>query len=226
MRVDLNGRDDSVGSSGMLGMDIETTGLSKQRDRITVTAIYDEEGGVSETFCFVELQNTQLVYVKDFEHIAERFMQFLDEADLICVFNGIGFDIPFIQQQFNVSAARVQGWVIKTLDVHQICKTVLTPKRTFGLNHVLGVNGFDVKTGDGLLAVRQAYAEQWEELQAYCLDDARLTYDVSRLERILIPEGFAFRKANAGAVLHDHKRLFLCRDQNGEVSFESTSTVQ
>jgi DNA polymerase III alpha subunit (gram-positive type) len=176
----------------MLAFDIETTGLSKNRDRITVTAIYDEEHELSRTFCFVELAGTEVVYRKDYLEIAEEFMQFLDDDDMLCAFNGVGFDIPFIQMQFNVSAERVQRWVMKTLDIHQICKTVLAPKRTFGLNHVLGVNGFDVKTGDGLIAVKQAHAGLWDELQEYCMDDARLTYDVSCLNRILIPEGFAF----------------------------------
>ena len=205
----------------MLAFDIETTGLSKNRDRITVTAIYDEEHELSRTFCFVELAGTEVVYRKDYLEIAEEFMQFLDDDDMLCAFNGVGFDIPFIQMQFNVSAERVQRWVMKTLDIHQICKTVLAPKRTFGLNHVLGVNGFDVKTGDGLIAVKQAHAGLWDELKEYCMDDARLTYDVSCLNRILIPEGFAFRKANGGSLLQEHKRLFLCRDETGEVSFET-----
>jgi DNA polymerase III epsilon subunit-like protein len=205
----------------MLAFDIETTGLSKHRDRITVTAIYDEEQGLVENFCFTELAGGEVVYREDYLTIAEQFMHCLDTADMLCAFNGVGFDIPFIQLQFQVAADRVQRWVMKTLDIHQICKTVLAPKRTFGLNHVLGVNGFEVKTGDGLIAVKQAHAGKWKELQDYCMDDARLTYEVSRLNRILIPEGFAFRKANGGSPLHENKRLFLCRDDNGDVSFET-----
>ena len=65
-------------------MDIETTGLSQRRDRITVIGIYD--GRESKT------------YIKDINlnDVVEEFSKY----KLLVSFNGARFDLPFIKSEF------------------------------------------------------------------------------------------------------------------------------
>ncbi len=68
-------------------VDIETTGLSKWSDEITLLGIYDGE----ESHIFINGQN--LPHAKDK----------LKEFDIIVTFNGKQFDLPFIEQYFSHS---------------------------------------------------------------------------------------------------------------------------
>jgi uncharacterized protein YprB with RNaseH-like and TPR domain len=65
-------------------VDIETTGLSQRRDRITVIGIYD--GRESKT------------YVKDIN--LDDIVDELPKYRLLVSFNGARFDIPFIKSEF------------------------------------------------------------------------------------------------------------------------------
>ncbi|KAJ1464645.1 hypothetical protein T484DRAFT_1757946 [Baffinella frigidus] len=171
-------------------------GLDKRTCPITVAAVYDCEENVNIVFRFVEVCDKSVhgvKYVENVGDIIEEFLCMLDSAKVLTAYNGIQFDIPFIQQQFDVSEHRVREWVFKTYDILEFSRKVL--QRTFPLNMLLQINGFDIKSGDGLQAVRFAAAGQWLELESYCADDARLTWEVAQLKRILLPEGRDFRIA-------------------------------
>lgn len=181
----------------MLSFDIETLGLDADVCLITVAGIYDGESGVNTVFRFVEKDDGRPGGVKYTEHVLDTIEEFLcnlDRAETLTAYNGIQFDIPFIQKQFNVPNERVQAWVLKTYDTFEFCSKVL--HRTFPLNLILQLNGFQVKSGDGLQAVRFAEREQWHDLEAYCADDARLTWDLAQKTRLILPEGPSFRRAN------------------------------
>jgi hypothetical protein len=66
-------------------VDIETTGLSKWADSITIIGIYDG--------------NTPYLYVKD-KNLSEA-KEKLKEFDIVVTFNGKQFDIPFIEHYFS-----------------------------------------------------------------------------------------------------------------------------
>jgi hypothetical protein len=208
----------------MLAWDIETTGFSGERDLVTVAALYD--GSTEEIFRFVRLinegtVNQQLVYKEagEFATLVEEFCSMLDDAPMLATFNGVRFDIRFVQSAFKVPEERVMRWLLKTFDVFDICFCV---GRTFALNLLLDMNGFSSKTGSGDVAVKQAQAGQWEDLEKYCLDDAILTHKVSTMQRIALPEGYAWRKKHA-ATYDKSKILFLVpnyQKETNEVRFE------
>jgi hypothetical protein len=131
----------------------------------------------------------------------------------------LNFDIPFVQTQFSVPNATVQGWVLKTFDVLETTRRGFG--RTFNLNLLLQLNGYtQLKTGSGLEAVHQAQRGDWPELESYCLSDSRLTWEISSRDVIFCPEGYQWRKAHGGRS-HDPSRVFkINRTDFPRVSFE------
>lgn len=73
----------------MLAFDIETEGLLKSESRVIAASVYDPARGIKRTFHFM----------KDpykYESERDEFIQTMDEAECLCSFNGVRFDIPFI----------------------------------------------------------------------------------------------------------------------------------
>ena len=157
----------------MLAFDLETTGLDPKKHAITCACVCDPERNFERAFMF---------------HLGDdpdEFMQLLDDADRLCAFNGAQFDIPFIEHAFQVDTKRVAAWRMKLHDVYEACRLALGI--TFPLQDMLELNGITGKTGSGAEAVKLAEQGSWDELKAYCLDDAVKTYRVSSLPRILLP---------------------------------------
>jgi predicted PolB exonuclease-like 3'-5' exonuclease len=157
----------------MLAFDLETTGLDPRTNTITCACVCDPERNFERAFMF---------------HMGddpEEFMRLLDDADRLCAFNGAQFDIPFLECAFRVEPRRVIAWRMKLHDVYEACRLALDV--TFPLQDMLELNGIPGKTGSGEDAVRLAASGQWDQLRAYCLDDARKTHHVSSLARIRLP---------------------------------------
>jgi DNA polymerase elongation subunit (family B) len=159
----------------MLAFDIETQGLESYKDGITVAAVYDIEKGVETVY------NIQ----RDGDVAVQGFLCALDEADRICSYNGVKFDIQFIADRCKVSPLRYEAWILKLTDLFEVYRTVL--QSTAGLNKVLLANGLTPKTGSGLQAIEWARTKQWHLLEPYCLDDAKLTWEVSNRTHIVLP---------------------------------------
>jgi hypothetical protein len=69
--------------------DIETTGLSMDRDRVTTVSLHRDGG------------TTTLVRGRDLT--AERLRSAFEDADLLVTFNGSQFDVPFLERSFDVT---------------------------------------------------------------------------------------------------------------------------
>jgi hypothetical protein len=158
----------------MLAFDIETTGLDPATCEITCAAVWGPEGGAQRAFVFPVGDSP------------EEFMRLLDAAPRLCCFNGVQFDIPFIQARWRVPGQRVAGWRLKVHDVFEGSRLCLG--HTFSLDALLLANGLSSKTGSGAGAVELARTGQWAALASYCLDDARITHRVSSLRRIRLPK--------------------------------------
>lgn len=74
----------SLFSDSIAFVDIETTGLSRSRDRITIVGIYD--GKESK------------IYIKDIN--LDEIVEELSKYRLLVTFNGARFDLPFIKSEF------------------------------------------------------------------------------------------------------------------------------
>lgn len=139
----------------MLAFDIETTGLDPSSNVVTAACVYDKDAGIEKT------------YIPALGHDMEEFLKDLDNADRLCSFYGLGFDIPFIQHQYKVSNERVQGWVMKLYD---ICETSrICFGRAFQLQSLLLGNGLEGKNGSGSDAILLACNGDWEALGKYCM---------------------------------------------------------
>ena len=79
----------STGTAKMLSFDIETEGLDSSTCRIVVACVYDPDRGIRRCFNFLADESK-------FESEKAEFVRCLDEADTLCSFNGVRFDIPFI----------------------------------------------------------------------------------------------------------------------------------
>jgi hypothetical protein len=129
----------------------------------------------------------------------EEFLAMMDDAPLLCAFNGVRFDLPFLARRWGIPDERVGGWVRKMVDPFEACKLALN--RTFSLNKLLVANGLPVKTGSGLEAVRMAHEKRWGELAEYCMHDTKMTHAAVTLAGgAILPPG-TVSATPAGAIL-------------------------
>jgi hypothetical protein len=202
----------------MLAWDIETTGFNPAKELVTVAACYTTEKQTVYTFAELDTRGN-VVRIHDFDQKREAFLKELDDAPILAAYNGATFDIPFITTAFNVHPGRVMQWVMKSVDIFETAKRATG--RTFPLDMALGLNGFKTaKTGSGADAVVQAKEGKWEELASYCAMDAKLTYEVSVLPRIALPEPFYWRKRNGGRTHDPSDVLFMLLGPDYRVTFE------
>ena len=189
-----------------LSWDLETLGLNPTKDVVSVCSLYDPVANISRVLRFVDLnEDADVVYVDNVKELIAELVQYLDNAEYLISFNGVNFDAKFLQVQFKIPNDTIQRWTLKTYDVLEIVRRGFG--RTFNLTSCLALNGVgDGKTGSGLEAVLQAQRGDWEALCAYCLDDSRLTYELTMRPIIYVPEGYQWRKAH-GDRTHDPARV-------------------
>ena len=181
---------------GMVAFDIETMGLDPRTNRVTAACLYGAMDGPrpgQQVIRDTSVDGTHViktfVFINDDPEfdmaLREEFMAHLDSARCLCTFNGIRFDIPFLQQAWDIPPARTEAWVLKTFDVYEACKLGLNA--TFSLDRLLAANNLESKSGSGLHAIHLAKTRQWEALGDYCMQDTRMTYLVSSQCAISLP---------------------------------------
>lgn len=111
-------------------VDIETTGLSRYSDTMTILGIYDG----TESHLYVNGKNLQDAHEK------------LKEFDIIVTFNGKQFDLPFIEHHFSYSYDFVHldlRYMLKELGLQGGLKSI---ENQLGINRdsdLVGVDGFE-----------------------------------------------------------------------------------
>ena len=163
----------------MLAFDIETLGLDMCRDAVTCIAIYDKDRGIEKVWDFVTNQDANPAKL-------DEFVKYMNEADELAAFNGVRFDIPFLQIHFGLDNDLIQSWILKCFDLFEYFKSV--HGLTFKLDLLLFENGLTQKIADGKQAIEFARQGETEKLKKYCLEDARLTWQVCQLEKLKIPK--------------------------------------
>ena len=207
--------------------DIETDGVSRS-GLITVIGIHAPDFNISTVIRFVELQaeTGQLCYRPDYKKLfTEHVYPLFEKARVLITLNGFGFDLPFMQTQFEIDDSVMQRWVCKTLDILEISRRTLA--RTFSLNMLLEANSFGVqKISSGLEAVHMAKEGRWAELAEYCLSDCILTYRVSTRSCIVIPEGYKYRSKNRQQILDANSVVVLSFKQFPGMTFEEKKLTE
>jgi uncharacterized protein YprB with RNaseH-like and TPR domain len=99
----------------MLAFDIETTGLCKEKDEVTVVCMYGEVGGehVEAVFNFKR---------DGFDAHAGPCRDLLRRADLLCAVNGLRFDVPFLAHFLMVDEDEAFSWLLKLRDPCEVIK--------------------------------------------------------------------------------------------------------
>jgi hypothetical protein len=192
----------------MLAVDIETTGLNEKRHLITVISLYDDITNIGRVLRFVRLdvEEGRVRYTENYRDLVTELVVILDNAEHLCGFNAISFDIPFIACQFKIPYKTTTNWKNKTFDILNIARRHFN--RTFSLGLLFKMNPVSSggKTGTGLHAIEMAEKGQWEQLEAYCLADSCLIHEISSLKIIKCPEGGNWRRKNGGRI-HDPLRV-------------------
>lgn len=120
-------------------VDIETTGLSRWSDDITIIGIYDS------TIPHIYVNGKNLVEAHEK----------LKEFDIVVTFNGKQFDMPFIEHRFS------HKYDVIHLDLRYMLKEIGLQGGLKSIENQLGINrGADLTGVDGFEAVRLWYQYQ------------------------------------------------------------------
>ncbi len=82
----------------ILCFDIETTGLDATRDEVTMICTQDVQTGERKSYNFGVLSHNDEPSAALVAEVTEHF----EQADCLYAFNGIRFDLPFMQQALHI----------------------------------------------------------------------------------------------------------------------------
>jgi DNA polymerase elongation subunit (family B) len=150
-------------STDSIALDIETNGLDMELDHPTVICIWSPT--MERTF-FYHDDTAELIHI-------------LNTCRYIYTFNGVAFDIPWVAKHCNF--ADVGMWLRKTVDPLFFMQQCMGYGASKKMDIVLRENGMECKCASGLDAIRFWEEERLDELQNYCMMDARLTYSLCTL---------------------------------------------
>lgn len=156
--------------------DIETTGLS-EHDKVTVVCTENYETNTRNVFNFAKAPTDEERIV-----LREALIVEFDSATALCAYNGVRFDLPFLQRALAIPVETVTQWVLKTSDILEQMR--LRDNATCKLDYLCTVNGVESKSSSGLEAIRMAADGRWDELEEYCANDVRILCDLYR-KRVL-----------------------------------------
>lgn len=151
----------------MLAFDIETKGLNKRLHDITIVCTQDYESGRRQSYEFEKCRREG----GDIEALVRRMEAEFDNATSLCAFNGVRFDIPFMEG-LGISNTKLLQWTLKCTDLLEQFR--LRNMQTCSLNALAGANGVELKSSDGKAAIGMAADGRWAELEAYCAQDVAI----------------------------------------------------
>ena len=151
-----------------LCFDIETTGLDATRDEVTMICTEDLATGERKSYNFGVLSRQDMPA----DALVAQVVADFDEADALCAFNGIRFDLPFMQQALKIHEDAITRWVLKTVDPLEYLR--LSGHRTSSLDKICTHNNITSKSSTGLRAIEMANAGEWDELEQYCQQDVSI----------------------------------------------------
>lgn len=113
----------------------------------------------------------------------ERLFKVFDEAELICSYNGLGFDHPVLFK--HCKKTRTEAHLLKAHDAFSRLKE--NTGIWFKLDNLLKANGLETKTANGLEAIKMWHENRRDELEAYCVHDVRAFARLLALPELKLP---------------------------------------
>lgn len=159
--------------------DIETTGLNKS-DTVTVICTEEFESGVKRVYNFGKAASDA-----DRRALVVALASDFDNATSLCAYNGVRFDLPFMQNALRIPAKKITEWVLKTSDILEQLR--LCEGAVCKLDHLCAINGLATKSSDGCAAVRMAREGRWQELEKYCENDVHILCELYRKRTLKHP---------------------------------------
>jgi uncharacterized protein len=142
--------------SSVAYLDIETTGLDRNHDEITTIALYD--GRSIRTY----VQGRDL----------DRFVEDIRDYRILVTYNGLSFDVPFLERYFRTRLPHAQ------IDLRYILKSLGFSGGLKRCERQMGMDRGDLNDVDGFLAVmlwdhhkRKRNPQALETLLAYNVQD-------------------------------------------------------
>lgn len=161
-------------------LDIETDGLGPDC-RVTCVCVWDGRRGWAWT--------------GDVAAHRAAIEAVLGAASEIWAFNGAHFDLPVLARCLGSD----QGpWQRKLVDPLLSARALFGTGACCKLATLLELNGLESKSASGAEAVVMAREGRWRELEDYCMQDTRLTFELMQLEAVRWPGGLVLRGGRWG----------------------------
>ena len=151
-------------------LDIETDGLGPDC-RVTCVCVWDGTRGQS--------------WVGDVTRHREEIEATLGAASQIWAFNGAHFDLPVLARCLH--SEHEGAWQRKLVDPLLSARALFGTGACVKLATLLELNNLESKSASGAEAVAMAREGRWSELEAYCMQDTRLTYELMALPSVRWP---------------------------------------
>lgn len=185
-------------------MTLAATGLIEQipEAEISVLCTIDSETLQETTYNFMRADESGKAALR------ARVLTAFKDAEILCAYNAVLFDIPFMQKQLDLPTDVVEEWLRKLCDPFHAIKTCF--QTTCKLDKMLRLNGLECKSATGLQAIVMARNGDWDALVDYCMDDVRLTAQLCTLPTI-----YLFQHMDG---------FYVCCSFTGGVSFRCSGT--
>ena len=163
----------------MLAWDIETFGLDPRSCKISVICTECVFTGEKKAFEFgkYDAEKGGICPL-----MLAEFIETMDAAQSLSAFNGVRFDLPFVEVALGIPEEKIRAWALKTTDILEWSR--LVNNHTFKLDLLCEVNDMPMKSGTGLYAITLAKDCRWQELNSYCADDVSILCNLHR-KRVL-----------------------------------------
>ena len=193
----------------MLAFDIETTGLDPRNSVVTVVCTEDYFTGERKAYEFARITAERNKLLSDrnkhevnsaewleldvsvsaqddlYDQTTREMVSDLDAAHALSAFNGIQFDIPFLQRAFDIDTLTIANWVLKTTDILEVSRLVY--RSTFKLDLLCQYNNMTMKSASGLEAIKMAQDGRFDDLRDYCADDVHILNNLYRKQYLKHP---------------------------------------
>jgi hypothetical protein len=119
----------------------------------------------------------------------DELLDLFDEAEVICAYNGLGFDLPVLRKHYGAGKAAAKRYMSHRLKMFDPMLHIAraTDQPYVSLGKLLQSNNLEGKTGDGLQAIQLWEQGHREQLLQYCMHDVRQLAALVHLSKLHVP---------------------------------------